>query len=244
MTEYSERSIGLQIDTPKTLELTYRRNVTLQDEIGFYPTDLSDRIVARRNRRDLSKRLFDLLLAPIGLLILSPFYALAALAILIEDGRPIHFVQVRSGRDGKPFKCLKLRSMIKDAEKGTGPQWAKVNDPRVTRTGRILRKTRIDEVPQFVCVILGTMSLVGPRPMRQHFVDKIAEADDTYRVRQLMTPGITGPSQVFTKAADTTEDHLVKMKYDIQYGLTGTLVQDVKLLFLTLFDALKSKGRA
>ena len=142
--------------------------------------------------RVLAKRALDILFASALLILASPLMILAALTIFLETGRPILFRQTRCGEGSKPFEILKFRSMRQDAEKDGKPRWASRSDDRITRVGRFLRKTRIDELPQLLNVMAGDMSFVGPRPERPFFVDKLGEKIPYYRLRHNVKPGVTG----------------------------------------------------
>ncbi|HVN71335.1 MAG TPA: sugar transferase, partial [Desulfomonilia bacterium] len=144
---------------------------------------------------DILKRIFDLVLALIGLVLMSPIVIMTIIAIRLDSPGPIFYLQQRVGKDGKDFKVIKFRSMRQDAEKD-GPQWASENDPRITRVGRIIRKLRFDELPQFINVIKNDMSFVGPRPERRYFVDQLEKAIPFYALRMHAKPGITGWAQI------------------------------------------------
>ncbi len=180
-----------------------------------------------------AKRLFDIAVAGFALLLTTPVIALAALAVLIEDGSPAFYTQPRVGRDGRIFHILKLRSMRTDAEKHTGPVWAVHGDARVTRVGRLLRRTSIDELPQLVNVLRGEMSIVGPRPERPAFVREFCETHPEYRERLAVPPGLTACSHLYmarnVESAAITE----RLDYDLFYIRHWSLAMDVALLLKT-----------
>src|SRR6185369_4323463 len=151
---------------------------------------------SRTPLRLLSARIFDLCASALLVVLSSPFMVVAAIAILLEDGRPIFYRQTRVGIDRVPFRLTKFRSMRKDAESSGKAQWATAGDDRVTRVGRILRKTRIDELPQLLNVLRGEMSIVGPRPERPEFVDQLAVKIPYYQERLAVKPGLTGWAQL------------------------------------------------
>jgi len=181
------------------------------------------------------KRLLDIIVACIGFICALPFMIITAIAIKIFDPGPILYSQIRTGRNGDEFRVYKFRTMKVDAEKYTGPMLAKENDPRITKLGKFLRAVRLDELPQIWNVLIGDMSIVGPRPERPFFVEKFTEETPEYAYRHNVKPGITGMAQVFGKYNTTAFDKLV---YDLMYiekcGLLTDLaiiIQTVKVLF-------------
>ncbi len=192
--------------------------------------------------RDIIKRSFDILVS-IALLALSlPVLLIAMLAILLESGRPIFYRQERVGQGGAPFMILKLRSMRQDAEKDGKPRWAGTNDSRVTLVGRILRRSRIDELPQLINVLRGDMSFVGPRPERPYFVAQLLEDIPYYDVRHSLKPGVTGWSQVRYNYGASVEDALAKLQYDLYYVKNHSLFLDLLILVDTVHVVLLGKG--
>jgi exopolysaccharide biosynthesis polyprenyl glycosylphosphotransferase len=189
------------------------------------------------------KRSFDIVCSVIILLLTLPLMLLAALAVKLEDRGPVFYSQERVGKDGKTFYVHKFRSMRTDAEKGGKPQWAQQNDPRITRVGNFMRKTRIDELPQILNVFKGDMSFVGPRPERQYFVDQLIEVVPYYNVRHSVKPGITGWAQVRYGYGSSAEDALQKLQYDLYYVKNNSLFLDVLILIDTLKVVLFRSGR-
>lgn len=185
------------------------------------------------------KRVTDVLTAALLLIVLSPVLLLAMLAIAIEDGLPVIFRQQRVGRDLKPFNVLKLRTMVKDAEKLSGPVLAEEDDPRITRTGRVLRTYRIDELPQLVNIMRGEMSFVGPRPERPFFVEQHLADIPGYRERFRVKPGVTGLAQVSGGYATTPER---KLKYDLIYMYHQSFAMDVQIVADTLRVVMTGRG--
>lgn len=188
------------------------------------------------------KRGFDLLASAILFVATLPVMVLTALCIYIEDGRHILYRQERVGKDGRPFLVLKFRSMRNNAEKAGSPQWASENDPRVTKVGRIIRKLRIDELPQILNVLKGEMSFVGPRPERPYFVKKLCEEIPYYNVRHSIKPGITGWAQVRYQYGASVEDAIQKLQYDLYYVKNNSLFLDFIILIDTIQVVLFSKG--
>lgn len=192
----------------------------------------------------LVKRTFDLCVSAVGLVFLALLLPFIALAIQINSPGPIFYYQERIGQWGKPFKIIKFRTMIPDAEKMTGPVLAAENDPRVTRVGKILRATRLDELPQLVNVIKGDMSFVGPRPERQVFIEQFNEVLPYYKYRLTVKPGITGLAQVLGKYDTDVAD---KLRYDLMYIRNYSIWLDLQLIFQTLRVVLtpsQAKGKS
>jgi sugar transferase (PEP-CTERM system associated) len=200
----------------------------------------SDDFRASRMTRQ-SKRVFDVLIALVGLALAAPFAGLTALAIWLESGRPILYRQERVGQNGRVFTLNKFRSMRKDAEQGT-PIWASAADDRVTLVGQVIRKTRLDEIPQLWNVLRGDMSFVGPRPERPFFVAQLAEQIPFYEQRHAVKPGITGWAQVKYRYGASREDALEKLRYDLYYVKHLSLPFDITILFDTVKVVLFAKG--
>ncbi|MBC7077356.1 MAG: sugar transferase [Synergistales bacterium] len=192
------------------------------------PTHLADRPVAVSPYAcSVAKRAFDVVLSLTGLLISVPVWLVASLAIVLEDGRPVLYVQHRVGRGGRVFPLFKFRSMVRDAEGMTGPVWASQDDPRVTRVGRLLRATALDELPQLVNILLGHMSFVGPRPERPELVARIVESCPEFARRHVVRPGLTGPAQVF---GHYETDPAEKLVYDLEYIRKASFWWDIRLI--------------
>jgi len=192
--------------------------------------------------RTLVKRTFDIVCALILIVLSSPVILLAGLLILWESGGPILYLQERVGLNGRLFNVVKFRSMRTDAEQDGQPRWASAQDNRVTRVGRILRKLRIDEIPQLFSVLNGDMSLVGPRPERPYFVDKLTHELPYFAVRQSVKPGVTGWAQVRYHYGASVEDSAEKLQYDLYYVKNHTLFLDIVILFETVGVVLTAKG--
>ena len=167
---------------------------------------------------------------------------LTIILIAIESGFPIFYRQERVGMNGRLFNVIKFRSMRTDAEKDGKPRWATGNDSRVTRVGRFIRKTRIDELPQLVNVLKGDMSMVGPRPERPFFVDQLTREIPFYAVRHSVKPGVTGWAQVRYHYGASVEDSAEKLQYDLYYVKNHTLFLDLVVLFETVGVVLTGKG--
>jgi len=197
---------------------------------------------ARHPWAALLKGALDRSLALIMFLILWPVMIATAIAVRVTSEGPALFAQERIGRDGRKFILFKFRSMTIDAEKGTGPVWATENDPRITPVGRFLRKTRLDELPQLFNVLAGSMSLVGPRPEREVFVDELAEEIPYFRQRHIVKPGLTGWAQINYPYGNTVEDALQKLQYDLFYIKYQSFIFDLSILFNTVKTILLRKG--
>ena len=192
--------------------------------------------------RTVVKRLFDIVCALILIILASPIILLTGILILIESGGPVLYLQERVGLNGRLFNVVKFRSMRIDAEQDGQPRWAAAQDDRVTRVGRILRKLRIDELPQLFSVLSGDMSLVGPRPERPYFVDKLTQELPYFAVRQSVKPGVTGWAQVRYHYGASVEDSAEKLQYDLYYVKNHTLFLDLVILFETVGVVLTAKG--
>jgi sugar transferase (PEP-CTERM system associated) len=193
-------------------------------------------------RRANTKRGFDILASVTLLIATFPVMLITALCIFLEDHSPIFYSQERVGLDGHLFKVLKFRSMRNDAEQFGTPQWATEDDPRVTKVGKIIRKLRIDELPQIINVLKGEMSFVGPRPERPFFVEQLCEKVPYYNMRHSVKPGITGWAQVLYQYGASVEDALQKLQYDLYYVKNNSLFLDIIILIDTVQVVLSGKG--
>ncbi|MDZ7806363.1 MAG: sugar transferase [Gracilimonas sp.] len=191
----------------------------------------------------VAKRSIDVIMSITVLTLTFPFLLIIVLLIrLTSDGQAI-YKQTRVGRNGKPFTMYKFRTMQDNAEKNSGPQWASKDDPRVTPIGKLLRRLRIDEIPQFINVLKGDMSLVGPRPERPHFVEQFSIEVPLYSRRLRVRPGITGWAQVKWKYDASMDDVREKTKYDLFYIENASLKMDAKILINTIMTVIKGRGQ-
>lgn len=188
------------------------------------------------------KRLMDIVISLIAVIILIPLYLFAAIKVRLSSKGPIFFKQERIGLNGEPFDIIKFRSMYIDAEKH-GPQLSKEDDPRITPWGRIMRKWRIDETPQFFNVLKGDMSLVGPRPERRFYIDQLLEKAPYYRHLLKVRPGITSWGQVKYGYASNLDQMLSRLKFDILYIENMSISLDIKIMFYTVLVLLRGKGK-
>jgi len=191
-----------------------------------------------KKRNLVAKRLFDVILSSTGMILSSPLWILFSAAIKLGDGGPVFYTQERVGKQGKPFWTIKFRSMVPDAEKHTGAVWASENDPRVTRVGRILRATAMDELPQLFNILKGEMSFVGPRAERPELVEQFSKRIKNYHNRFFVAPGLTGLAQVY--GSYDTPPHQ-KLRYDLLYIKNYSFLFDIKLIFLSFWITFRGK---
>jgi len=191
----------------------------------------------------LGKRLMDITGGLVGVLGLFLVFPLVTIAILLDDGLPVIYRQVRSGRGGQSYRIIKFRTMRRDAEADGKPQWAQEDDERATRIGRLLRKTHLDELPQFYNVLRGDMSLVGPRAERPELIQYFQKHIPFYRARLLVKPGITGWAQINQTYASTIDETITKLEYDLYYIKNRNLIIDMIILLRTPAMVLGFQGR-
>jgi len=195
-----------------------------------------------------AKRLLDVSLSGAGLIVSSPLWAIVAAAIKLESSGPVFFTQVRVGEGGRHFDAIKFRSMVQDAEAGLGPVQAAAHDPRVTRVGRVLRATALDELPQLWNIFRGDMSFVGPRALRPHEIERVndgravpLEAVPGFSTRCTVTPGLTGLAQIYLRRDVTRRQ---KFRYDLLYVRRRSLMLDVRLILLSFWISLRGRWEA
>jgi exopolysaccharide biosynthesis polyprenyl glycosylphosphotransferase len=192
--------------------------------------------------RTAVKRAFDIVMSSLLLLLASPIMLLTAIAIKLDSRGPLIYRQERVGLGGRPFMCLKFRSMRVDAEKDGVARWATKNDSRVTRVGAFIRKCRIDELPQLISVLRGEMSLVGPRPERPSFVQQLQAEIPFYDIRHSVKPGVTGWAQVRYSYGASVEDARRKHQFDLYYVKNHSLFLDLLVLVETVSVVLFREG--
>ena len=188
------------------------------------------------------KRFIDVVISLVAILVLIPLYVILAICVKASSTGPVFFWQERVGKNGKPFQIVKFRTMYVDAEK-FGPQLSSANDPRITPLGKYMRKLRLDEFPQFYNVLIGDMSLVGPRPERQFYIDQIVEIEPQYLHLTKVRPGITSWGQVKYGYAENVDQMLQRMKFDLLYLKNRTLGLDFKIMLHTVMIIIKAKGK-
>lgn len=188
------------------------------------------------------KRFLDIAISSLAILILLPVYLFCIVGVKLSSKGPVFYFQERIGLKGKPFMIPKFRSMFVDAEKGT-PMLSSKSDPRVTNFGMMMRKTRLDEIPQFFSVLFGDMALVGPRPERQYFIDQITQRAPHYRLLLKVKPGITSWGQVKYGYAENVDQMIERLKFDILYLENMSLAMDIKIMAYTILTVLKGSGQ-
>ena len=245
-----------QFPTEELLNLSLSGRVAVEESACYYErltgkiaTELlrpSWLIFARGNRYSEvahhTRRIVNALLAILGFVVSLPVMILVAIAVKLDSAGPIFYTQERVGKNGRRFKIIKFRSMRTDAEEASGPVWAEESDPRVTRVGRIIRKLRLDELPQFVNVIRGDMNFVGPRPERPVFVEQLGELVPYYSQRHLVKPGLTGWAQIKFPYGSTVDDAIEKLRYDLYYIKNQTLLLDLGIIFETIKIVIFGRG--
>ncbi len=189
------------------------------------------------------KRVLDIFFSLIGIILILPILPLIVLAIKLESSGDVLFSQMRVGENGHPFKIYKFRSMNQDAEDVSGAVWAQKEDPRITRVGNFLRKSRLDEIPQLFNVFIGDMAFVGPRPERPEFIASLEEEIPYYSKRHSLKPGVTGWAQVCYPYGASVEDSLNKLTYDLYYVKNFSILLDLKIILETVKVVLFGKGR-
>jgi sugar transferase (PEP-CTERM system associated) len=244
-----------QFPSQELLRLSLSGNVSIEEGASFYER-LTGRvhldmlrpswlIFSSRGRQArinaFVRSVFHRLVALVGALFSLPIAVLTAILIKLDSSGPVLYRQERVGRNGRPFTLMKFRSMRTDAEKN-GPVWAQSEDDRVTRVGRIIRKIRVDEIPQFWNILKGEMSFVGPRPERPHFVSQLAEEIPYYEQRHLIAPGLTGWAQIKYPYGSSIEDARQKLQYDLYYIKNQSLLLDAAILFETVKTILFGRG--
>jgi len=244
-----------QFPTQELLRLSLSGDVSIEESASFYER-LTGRVLldmirpswlifSSRGRRarfnEIARAAMHRIIAFVGAILSLPIAILAAILIKIESRGPALYKQERVGKNGRPFTLMKFRSMRVDAEKD-GPVWAKTEDERMTRVGRIIRRVRVDEIPQFWNILRGDMNFVGPRPERPHFVAQLAQEIPFYEQRHLIAPGLTGWAQIKYPYGASIEDAKQKLQYDLYYIKNQSLTLDATIMFETIKTILFGRG--
>jgi sugar transferase (PEP-CTERM system associated) len=232
---------GVEIfDAPTFYEQTTGKLLLEHSTPGWFIFSNGFKVTSRVR---IMKRVLDIIYATIGLVLTLPVFPVLALLIKLDSPGDVFFRQIRVGEDGKNFTIFKFRTMCNDAEAKTGCTWCTENDPRITRVGGFLRKTRLDEIPQLLNVLLGDMSLIGPRPERPEFVEDLNKKIPYYSNRHYVKPGLTGWAQIWYPYGSSVEDAYEKLRYDLYYIKHISLFLDVKIILKTIHVVLMRKGR-
>jgi len=188
------------------------------------------------------RRALSIVISMFVLILTAPLWPLVMLVIKLDSEGPVFYTQRRVGKGGSVFSVIKFRTMRQDAEAANGPQWAGVHDPRITRVGRFLRSSRLDEIPQLWCVLKGDMAFVGPRPERPEFVESLSKEIPYYGVRHMVRPGLTGWAQIRYKYGSTVQDAREKLQYDLFYIKNASIGLDLLIMFQTIKTVLLRRG--
>jgi len=244
-----------QFPTQELLKLSLSGDVTIEESASFYER-LTGRVLldmirpswlifSSRGRRarinEVVRSAMHRIIALVGAILSLPIAIFTAIVIKLESRGPVLYKQERVGKNGRPFRLMKFRSMRTDAEKD-GPVWAKTDDERMTRVGRIIRRVRVDEIPQFWNILRGDMNFVGPRPERPHFVAQLAQEIPYYEQRHLIAPGLTGWAQINYPYGASIEDAKQKLQYDLYYLKNQNVALDATIMFETIKTILFGKG--
>jgi len=244
-----------QFPTQELLRLSLSGDVSIEESASFYER-LTGRVLldmirpswlifSSRGRRarinDLARTIMHRTVALLGGIFSLPIAVVTAILIKIDSRGPVLYKQERVGKNGRVFTLMKFRSMRTDAEKD-GPVWARSADERMTRVGRIIRKIRVDEIPQFWNILRGDMNFVGPRPERAHFIAQLAQEIEYYESRHLIAPGLTGWAQIKYPYGASVEDARQKLQYDLYYIKNQSITLDATIMFETIKTILLGRG--
>jgi exopolysaccharide biosynthesis polyprenyl glycosylphosphotransferase len=235
-----ERGFTIREFTQVYEEMTYRVPIQFvgKDFYKYFPFSRSN----QNKLYQFFRRFFDILFSLLGLLLGIGLLPLILLGNLIANRGPLFYMQERVGKNAKPFQIIKLRTMIKNAEQN-GVQWAQKNDKRITPFGNVLRRLRIDEIPQVINVLKGDMSIIGPRPERPFFVSELAKIIPFYETRHIIKPGLTGWAQIQCRYGASIEDSLIKLQYDLFYIKHRSIFLDINIIVKTISTVLYYRGQ-
>jgi len=231
---YGYKSRGIQAyDSTHFYEILTRkvsiRHYLEENKFPYFNLDVFENSVFKK-----AKRAFDIIIAGVLLIVLFPLFLVVAISVKLTSQGPIFYFQERLGFQEKPFKLIKFRTMVEGAEDKNGPQWATKKDVRVTKIGKFLRKTRLDELPQFINILKGELSFVGPRPIRRYFADILEKEVPFYPLRFSIKPGLTGWAQVHYDYGENIEGQIEKFQYDLYYLKHASLFLDLFIMLKTL----------
>lgn len=235
-----ERGFTIREFTQVYEEMTYRVPIQFvgKDFYKYFPFSRSN----QNKLYQFFRRLFDILFSILGVLIGLMLLPLVLIGNLIANRGPLFYTQERVGKNAKPFNIIKLRTMVKNAEQN-GAQWAQKNDKRITPFGNVLRRLRIDEIPQVINVLKGDMSIIGPRPERPYFVTELAKIIPFYETRHIIKPGLTGWAQIQHRYGYSVEDSLIKLQYDLFYIKHRSIFLDINIIVKTVSTVLYYRGQ-
>lgn len=237
--KYPEATQKLTMCLPLGIKIS-ELSLVYEEATGKIPVDYIDQIwflaQLKNHRRffQVTERFLDIMVSVVGLILSIPIWLILPILIKLDSKGPIIYTQIRVGRNEQPFRLLKFRSMRQDAESQTGAVWSKENDPRITKVGKVIRKLRLDEIPQLINILKGDMSFVGPRPERPEFVNQLKDKIPFYLQRHLVKPGLTGWAQIKYKYGNTEEDALIKLQYDLYYVKNRSLLLYLMILIRTI----------
>ena len=236
------RAMGRTVVRMPELYAALIRQIPVEHVDMGWVLDALDDFNASSTIDDVARRFSDIFGAVLGLVVLGVLLPFVALAVALDDRGPLFYTQVRSGKAGKPFDVIKFRTMRTDAEKDGQARWATEHDGRITRVGRFLRKTRLDELPQVINILRGDMHIVGPRPERPVFIEQLEQQIPFYRTRLVVKPGLTGWAQIHYEYGNSVDDARIKLQYDLYYIRHRSIWMDIYVVIKTFGVILRMGG--